>query len=167
MLKIISGSIEKAKKELQKVLAAKREEVSEPKRHLKHEKKQLSSFKKQHPVKDRTEVQTGWMLDMESSIEKLKSEIERKKPGVDYFIHRFRVSEMAPVQVGDIVVNYLSYERLMKKLDGFKVDCEVENGSLIVSYTNGNASGSMQLFDLSCHLKNMEAIPEAVIEVTK
>ena len=164
MLKIISGSVEKAKKELQKVLAEKREEVAEPKRHLKHEKKQLSSFKKQHPVKDRTEVEAGWVLDMESSIEKLKSEIERKKPKVEYFLHHFRASEMVPVQVGSIVVNYASYERLMKKLDGYKVDCEVENGSLVVSYSTRNASGSMQLFDLSCHLKSTESTPEAVIE---
>ena len=167
MLKIISGSVEKAKKELQKVLAEKREEVAEPKRHLKHEKKQLSDFKKQHPVKDRTEVEAGWVLDMKSSIEKLKTEIERKKSKVDYFLHRFRVSEMSPVRVGDIVINYKVYENLMKKLNGFAINCELQYDKLIVFYSARNVSGSMELFDLSCHLKNMEMIPEAVIEVMK
>jgi len=135
MLKIISGSIEKAKKELKKLLAS--------------EKARAAEIKKKYPARDR-ELSIG-----------------RQISAIEDFIHRFRVSEMSPVRVGDIVINYKIYENLMKKLNGFAIDCELQYDKLIVFYSARNVSGSMQLFDLSCYLKNMEAIPEAVIEVTK
>lgn len=118
----------------------------ELKKLLASEKARAAEIKKKYPAKDR------------------ELSIRRQISAVEDFIHRFRVSEMAPVQVGDIVINYKIYENLMKKLTGYKVACEVENGSLLVSYTNGKASGSMELYDLSGHLKSMETIPEAVIE---
>lgn len=118
----------------------------ELKKILVSEKARAAEIKKKYPAKDR-ELSIG-----------------RQIRAIEAFIHRFRVSEMSPVRVGDIVINYRIYENLMKKLNGFAINCEVEKGSLLVVYTARNVSGSMHLFDLSYHLKSMESIPEAVIE---
>ena len=121
----------------------------ELKKVLASEKARATEIKKKYPAKDR---------DLS---------IGRQISTIEDFIQDFRVSAMSPVRVGDIVINYKAYEKLIKKLNGFDVNCVVENGSLLVSYSTRNVSGSMELFDLSCHLKSMESIPEAVIEVMK
>ena len=118
----------------------------ELKKLLANEKARATEIKKKYPAKER---------DLS---------IGRQISTIEDFLHRFRVSEMSPVRVGDIVINYKIYENLMKKLNGFAINCEVGKGSLIVFYSTRNASGSMHLFDLSDNLKSMEMIPEAAIE---
>ncbi|WP_077621548.1 hypothetical protein [Sediminibacillus massiliensis] len=79
------------------------------------------------------------------------------------FLYFFRVSEMAPVQIGSIVVNYKKYEKLMKKLKRFQVFVKVEDDKLVIAYHDKNTKGRMELYDLSSKTEGMDFLPKADI----
>ncbi|WP_330948878.1 hypothetical protein [Virgibacillus sp. MG-45] len=79
------------------------------------------------------------------------------------FIHFFRVSEMAPVFVGDICINYKLYQRFMKKLKGYQVECFLNGNKLTLYYSNNSHNGKLELYNISYKLEGMKFFPRAVI----
>jgi hypothetical protein len=79
------------------------------------------------------------------------------------FLHFFRVSRMAPVFVDNICINYMLYQRFMKKLKGFQVKCYLDKDKLILRYSNKTHNGKLELYDITDKLEGMNFFPRAEI----
>ncbi|MED4123075.1 hypothetical protein P4641_03685 [Halalkalibacterium halodurans] len=79
-------------------------------------------------------------------------------------LHLTKVSQMIPVSVGKIIINYGIYQQLVKKLKGFEMSFELQGDKLIISYSKGSQCGAVALYDLTPILGDMKAIPKAVIK---
>ncbi|OIJ17081.1 hypothetical protein BKP37_00640 [Anaerobacillus alkalilacustris] len=163
MLKIVNGSLEDVKKELQSLIKSKRDYVAGLKDDLKNRKKALKAYEKQHPKKGRTDEVDLEILGKKSEVQKLEEKIKQKSAERDEFSQRFSITHMLPVSVGGIVINYKLYEKMLKKLDGFQLGCEVYKGEFILNYTSKVASGNLALYDISENLNGIVGIPEAII----
>ncbi|MYL41805.1 hypothetical protein [Virgibacillus salexigens] len=75
------------------------------------------------------------------------------------FIHFFRVSQMAPVYIENICINYILYTRFMKKLKDFQVKHSLEDNKLIITYRKGATTGKLELYDISDKLDGMNFFP--------
>jgi len=119
---------------------------------LQNERSKLSDFKKRVKAKDRSQ--------------KDKNKIER----IEGWLHRYRVSETLPVKVEGIVINYLPYDRLMKKLGHCKVTEKVEDQKLVIRYevvysNAGAVTNKMELYDLTPQLEDIaDKLPEVTIK---
>ncbi|MBT2599107.1 MULTISPECIES: hypothetical protein [unclassified Oceanobacillus] len=80
------------------------------------------------------------------------------------FVHFFRVSQMQPVYVENICINYLLYTRFLKKLKGYQIKETVHDKSLVVSYSKGSSSGKLILQDITDKLDGLMFFPRGVIE---
>ena len=78
----------------------------------------------------------------------------------DAFLDRFKVSQMAPVKVGHIIINYKVYGQLIKKLKGFSVQCELQDRYLVIYYEKPSVKGEMRLFDISHLTKEIVEIKD-------
>lgn len=120
----------------------------EQKKLLKTVQDRLSKFKRSVKPKDRTSDQNGT--------------INRHEAWLD----SFRISKVTPVKIDHIVINYMLYDRLMKKTKGYLIECEVQGFKLVISYKRFGSSygGKMELYDISGQLEGMfNDLPEAKI----
>lgn len=159
----MNGSLDDVKKELQALIKEKRDEVAKQKEQLKTKKKALRGLEKQHPKKYRTADIEEEILGKASMIEMLKDDIKQKSLERDEFSNRFSPVHLLPVKVESVVINFLLYEKMMKKLEGFQVQYEVTNCSLVFTYSKKNVLGKLELYDLTSQLKKITAIPVANI----
>lgn len=79
------------------------------------------------------------------------------------FLRFFRISQMAPVFVDNICINYKLYQRFMKKLKGYQVECYLDNDKLIIHYSNKMHNGKLELYDITDKLEGMSFFPRAKI----
>lgn len=96
--------------------------------------------------------------------EKVKVEsinkVERQIDSLEWYIHRFRKAAMHPVKINGIIINFKLYERFMKKLKAFQVSQEIKNDTLVITYKNKTASGTLILEDLSSHFPDSSTVQE-------
>ncbi|WP_144461814.1 hypothetical protein [Siminovitchia fortis] len=77
----------------------------------------------------------------------------------------YMVSKVLPVKVGNIIINYLAYEKFMKNIKGFPVRHVVGDAGLKVEYeTPDKTKGSINFFDLNQHFSDFEHLPAAELE---
>lgn len=120
----------------------------EQKKLLKTVQEQLSKFKKSVKPKDRTSEQNATINKHET------------------WLDRFRISKVTPVKIDHIVINYMLYDRLMKKTKGYLIMSEVQGEKLVISYKRFGSSygGKMELYDISGQLGGLfNDLPEARI----
>ncbi|MCJ0932569.1 hypothetical protein MST22_15585 [Virgibacillus halodenitrificans] len=79
------------------------------------------------------------------------------------FLHRFRVSQMAPVYIDGICINYKLYTKFIKKLKGFRINEYVHEKKLVIEYSNRSVKGKLELYDITRELEGLKSIPKAVI----
>ena len=109
-------------------------------------KQEDSKLKKSVKLKDRTSKQKETLKKHEA------------------FAHFFRVSQMQPVFVESICINYILYSRYMKKLKGLSYEEKIEDGKLIISYWNPSIRGVLTLYDITDKLEGLNFFPRAVIK---
>lgn len=115
-------------------------------------KLELSKFKKNVKKKDRTKEQ------------------ERIIHAREVWLNFFKVSQMAPVFIDNICINYKLYERFLKKLKGYQITESIEVDAvghpqrLIISYEKGSSKGQLALYDISPYLEGLSFFPRAVIK---
>ncbi|GLO64731.1 hypothetical protein [Oceanobacillus kimchii] len=80
------------------------------------------------------------------------------------FVHFFRVSQMQPVYIDNICINYLLYTRFLKKLKGYQVHESIQDNCLIVSYRKGSNNGKLVLPDITGKLNGLKFFPRGVLE---
>lgn len=80
------------------------------------------------------------------------------------FVHFFRVSQMQPVYIENICINYLLYTRFLKKLKDYQIKETIQDNSLVVSYRKGTSSGKLVLHDITDKLDGLKFFPRAEIE---
>lgn len=119
---------------LDSFLKAKRAEISE----LKKERRKLADSEKQK---------------LDKPIEKLEA-----------LVRQFMKSKMEPGRAGNIIINNKLYERFIKKLDGFEVQLNMTDVSLILQYGKvyGEWTGSLELYDLSSHFEGHGEVQKEV-----
>lgn len=116
---------------------------------LNMKKEQLRFFKKE--LKQLKKGESNY-----SSINKVQNEINE----LEQFIKKFSKSNMQPVKVEGIVINFKLYERFMKKLKTFHVEQELKDDKLFVYYSNDSSKGTLILEDISEHFPNTSKIQE-------
>jgi hypothetical protein len=72
-------------------------------------------------------------------------------------------SKMLPVQIGDILIDFATYQKAMKKLEGFEIDIEQDGQFIILQYKHGKAHGAIHFHDLSPYFKDFKFVPKAMI----
>lgn len=108
-------------------------------------KRVLSDFKKEVKPRERTK------------------DYERQIKEMEAFVHFFRVSQMQPVYIDTICINYKLYTQLMKKLKNYQVEERIEGNKLVISYQNNTAKGRFEINDITSKLQGLNFFPKAVI----
>ncbi|WP_419892836.1 hypothetical protein [Oceanobacillus kimchii] len=83
---------------------------------------------------------------------------------LEAFVHFFRVSQMQPVYIDNICINYVLYTRFLKKLKDYQIIETVQDNSLVVSYRKGSNSGKLVLQDITNKLDGLKFFPRVVLE---
>lgn len=86
--------------------------------------------------------------------------VENKINELEQFIKTFSKSNMQPVKIEGIVINFKLYERFMKKLKSFHIEQELKDNKLFVHYNNGSSKGTLTLEDISEHFPDTSKIQE-------
>ena len=77
----------------------------------------------------------------------------------------YMVSKVIPAKVDNIIINFLVYERFMKKIKGFPVRHVVGDVSLKVEYkTSEKTKGLINFFDLNQYFSDFEHVPVAELK---
>lgn len=164
LLKIVEGSLCDVNSELKQLVKSKRAEVADLKMSLKLAKKELNQLKKkQHHKEKHSDAVNMEIFQMELDIKKREEVIKKKSEERDHIASYFKVSVMLPVRIGTIVINYKLYELMLKKLDGFKVKCELKEDKLQLNYRSNSSIGTLELYDISNQISGLKNIPVAVI----
>lgn len=92
----------------------------------------------------------------------LPVETQRKIALLDNQLNMYSVSKVLPVRVGQIVINYALYKKMLPKWKGFDVSLRLTGDRLLVEYkNNGSTNGVFTLLDMSQHFKDFKHIPVA------
>lgn len=123
---------------LDKLLKAKRAELSDL-------RKELRKWKK------------GDCMDV-------RNELEVSVKELDQYIRRFMKSKMDPVKVEGIVINRKIYDPFMKKLKDLYVEKKIEDNSLIVYYGKSSVelTGKLVLQDLTSHFEPFGQVTKSI-----
>lgn len=77
----------------------------------------------------------------------------------------YMVSKVIPVKVGNVIINFLAYERFMKKIKRFTVRHTVGDHGLKVEYENRKKQkGHIVFFDLNRYFSDFERLPIAEVK---
>lgn len=108
------------------------------------------------------------MLELKNfNTEALKAEMKKAKAEKHRQNNKLRFmyssKETTPVKVGEIIINYTIYKRLISKLKGFNVTTELKDNTLVVQYVKNDAkvTGCVLLEDMSQYFKDFKHIPVA------
>jgi hypothetical protein len=146
MLVIVDGSLEKIKLEI----AQANKQIAND---IKSLKKRISDWakaeKKAAKVEKRGENKPPKEFDQKlMQLEGLK---------------KIYASKMVPMKIGDILIDFATYQKAVKKLEGFEINIEQDGQVLILRYRRGKAHGAIPFQDLSSYFKDFQFIPAAEI----
>lgn len=84
-----------------------------------------------------------------------KDRLDKPIEKLEALVRQFMKSKMEPGRAGNIIINNKLYERFIKKLNGFEVQLNMTDESLILHYGKvyGEWTGSLELYDLSSHFE--------------
>lgn len=92
----------------------------------------------------------------------LSVETQKKIALLDNQLNMYSVSKVLPVRVGQIVINYALYKKMLPKWKGFDVSLRLTGDRLLVEYkNNGSTNGVFTLLDMSQYFKDFKHIPVA------
>lgn len=132
---VVNGGTDKVKAEMKKAAAAITDEIKEIKAKYKKEK-----------------------------VKKLPKDAEAKIEALERTKGMYGVSNILPVRVGEIVINFKLYETFMKKIKDFQIDMTVSDECVQVDYRKGQAQGTLVLEDMSSYFGGFEHIPLASVK---
>ncbi|WP_147536076.1 hypothetical protein [Bacillus marasmi] len=90
-------------------------------------------------------------------------EVQTKMAELERLQSLYSSSKVLPVRVGELIINFKTYEMFTKKISGFHQMLTVDPDSIKVYYNKNNAKGVLTLQDMSSYFKEFDHIPEAVI----
>jgi hypothetical protein len=96
----------------------------------------------------------------------LKYELDNRR-GTDEFVspHVYMISKTIPAKLENgIVINFLKFQQLMKKLKKFDVDMKLHHNRLVVLYSHQGTRGCFEFHDMQHYYKGFIGIPAAVEE---
>jgi hypothetical protein len=147
MLTIVSGSAEKVKAEMKQVAKWKADEIKDVKKGIKAWKDREKKAAKEEKRKENSPPKE---FDQQlGELEKLKE---------------LYSSSRLPVRVGDITIDFKAYQKAVAKLQGFEFDIKLTSDEMIMRYKKQKSKGSVYLFDISIHFKELQFIPVAIIQ---
>jgi hypothetical protein len=139
MLTIVEGSLEKIKAELKVAKKLKSDEEKELKKKIKN---WVAAEKKAAKEEKRKEN------DPPKEFDQKIAELEGLQKMFTGFL---------PVRVGDIVIDYKTYQRAVNKLKDLEIELNVTNKELVMSY----GCGTVHLYDISSFFRDLRYIPVA------
>jgi hypothetical protein len=90
-------------------------------------------------------------LEKEKINHATQAQLQEEIKYLEGYIRRFKPSNMEPVKVGQIVINYKLYKDFIKKLKGYRVITQLDDARLIIRYSNRQVHGELKLLDISSH----------------
>lgn len=145
MLTITNGSLEKIQSELKQV---KKWKAAEEKALKAKMKQWTKDEKKKAKEEDRKE-------------EKPPKEWEEKLGELSSL--QAICSQVIPVKIESITVNYKLIQGVLKKLKDFEVDIKVVERELIMTYKRNREKGRVHLYDISHYFTEFKHVPEAIV----
>lgn len=84
-----------------------------------------------------------------------KQKLDKPIEKLEVLVRQFMKSKMEPGRAGNIIINNKLYERFIKKLNGYEVQLNITDESLILQYGKvyGDWTGSLELYDISYHFE--------------
>ncbi len=78
----------------------------------------------------------------------------------------YKVSQVLPVRIEGLIINYKLFNAYIKKLRGFKVELFLflEDEFLVLEYQKDQTKGLLELRDLSQYFKGFDHIPCAEVQ---
>jgi hypothetical protein len=144
MLVIVDGSLEKIKDEIK---MASKQVANE----IKAVKNQIKNWAKAEK-KTAKEEKRG-----ESNPPK---ELDQKLMQLEGILKIYE-SKMIPVKIGDILIDFATYQKAIKKLGGFEINIEQDGQVLILRYRRDKAHGAIHFRDLSPYFNDFQFLPIA------
>jgi DNA repair exonuclease SbcCD ATPase subunit len=141
LLELVSGSIDQIKAELKQVQQWKANEVKELKKRIKQWKAQEKKTAKAEKRKE------------ENPPKEFEQKLETLRRVQDVY------STYIPVQVGNIMINYRTYQAAIKKLKAFEIDMKVTDQEMVLSYNTNYSKGSVHLHDISKYFAEFHLVP--------
>lgn len=91
--------------------------------------------------------------------------INRKIDELERLQEKYMVSKIIPVRVGNMIINYLVYERFMKKIRRCTVKHFVDPDGFSIEYRTGvRGKGHVDFFDLSKYFGDFQNLPVAEVK---
>ncbi|MFP7480219.1 hypothetical protein [Terribacillus saccharophilus] len=97
----------------------------------------------------------------------LKYEMDNRRKNEDDLISPdvYMISKTIPARLENgIVINFLKYQQLTKKLKNFQVEMKLHHNKLVILYSQKGTRGCFELYDMQHHYKGFIGIPNAVKE---
>jgi hypothetical protein len=147
VLTIVEGNIEKVKAEMKQIAKWKADEI-------KKVKSQIKSWKdlEKKAAKEEKRKENAYPKELDKKL----AVLEEKKA--------LYSSKKVPVQVGQLLIDWSTYQKAMTKLKGFEIDIRLNISDIRLGYKKDKASGSVYLYDLSKLYVELKNIPIAEIK---
>lgn len=154
MLKIVNGSVEKVKAEMQRKTKSLTVEAKELKKQYNQKAKEMNGKAKKSGKK--------FAKEDEFALEKLKKRMDE----IEKLKQFYNSSSIIPVQVENNIINYKLYETFMKSLKAFSTETKVWTDMITIHYWKDRfiqPKGRLELYDLSHYFEDFNSIPTAEI----